>query len=159
MMKKPPKLTHSDTPSHTVREHYRNWYSPFFRRYTLTYSEGTHNLFAAVWLPMIHPHIQWGNIIMARRSSACPDTPSHTVRERNPFPLITALCRYTLTYSEGTALRALFMPFNSIHPHIQWGNTQYLRGFQPLQIPCCAICTKAFCHPRHIFNMPKNLIC
>ena len=168
-----------DTPSHTVREPKEMFSRDKMTRYTLTYSEGTAQLFYFPTLIPIHPHIQWGNGIIALDDRAFCDTPSHTVREHPAQPLHECNHRYTLTYSEGTSTAIFIMPSLTIHPHIQWGNDisfkqlnhindtpshtvrepQYLRGFQPLQIHRCAICTKAFCHPRHIFNMPKNLIC
>ena len=148
-----------DTPSHTVREPLNEIEVRLQSRYTLTYSEGT--VCSDNWKgrPAIHPHIQWGNCSNENVSGNPLDTPSHTVREPNDTGSPKPTTRYTLTYSEGTFPISLGMFFLPIHPHIQWGNTQYLRGFQPLQIPRCAICTKAFCHSRHIFNMPKNLIC
>ena len=162
------------------------WGNRFFRefmrqpqRYTLTYSEGTCRRRSAFAAFSIHPHIQWGNWKKCSAEIKWRDTPSHTVREHPAQPLHECNHRYTLTYSEGTSTAIFIMPSLTIHPHIQWGNDisfkqlnhindtpshtvrepQYLRGFQPLQIHRCAICTKAFCHPRHIFNMPKNLIC
>ena len=39
---------------------------------------------------------------MARRSSACPDTPSRIVRELWRSYQHSRAARYTLTYSEGT---------------------------------------------------------
>ena len=125
-------------------------------RYTITDNEWTCPSFATASIKSIHSHIQWWNRKAWLYADKEGDTPSHIMRKLQLGQAVTAAARYTLTYSEGTLTSRPNSFRLTIHPHIQWGNTQYLRGFQPLQIPCCEIYTKAFCHPRHIFNMPKN---
>ena len=113
---------HNDTPSHTVREHWVSGDDDQYRRYTLTYSEGT--IVSTTKSPdvAIHPHIQWGNCGGFIPACCNADTPSHTVRERIHVWIVIQLIRYTLTYSEGTVRSHMRYIQPTIHPHIQWGN-------------------------------------
>ena len=76
----PPQL---DTPSHTVREQKPRCGGTWCTWYTLTYSEGTWIAIQLILEFSIHPHIQWGNLVVEQLKIRYPDTPSHTVREQS----------------------------------------------------------------------------
>ena len=111
-----------DTPSHIMRELQLGQAVTAAARYTLTYSEGTCMIPGLQSLCSIYPHIQWGNLSFQVFLTRYSDIPSHTVRERLNLAFCRLLCRYTLTYSEGTWRISSSFSWASIYPHIQWGN-------------------------------------
>ena len=91
-----------DTPSHIMRKLQLGQAVTAAARYTLTYSEGTLTSRPNSFRLTIHPHIQWGNWFRCCFYRFCFDIPSHTVREPSAGIAYSLICRYTLTYSEGT---------------------------------------------------------
>ena len=112
-----------DIPSHTVREQAETDTLQRKLRYTLTYSEGTRLCRLFNQQRMIYSHIQWWNVNLCKPVLLSHDTPSHTVREPWYFFRCVECKRYTLTYSEGTLKSRMPSLWQTIYPHIQWGNT------------------------------------